>query len=356
MTPQSYGATAYQRERIARDSEPKFNLAELVRDLQSHEQARGANREWLQAYSTLSGAGNIFAAHQPTLPVEALLNPRMTLDDIVLNRALTVSGGGASLAGGVLQPVTDALRPYSVAALAGAETVVATGQGDVDFPVEHEGAEVTWLAEEGVSQITPDQPELANAGATYHGLSVRVPVSRKLLMQANSGEWLRRALLRAAGRAMDTAILQGTGVLGQPLGLANTTGLVQLNVDGTNTAADLAAGIRAMREQGVGRFAWLAGAGAEEVLRSRAVGTGGDRMFLEGDAMLGIPAFATATAPAMSLFAGPWGDLRLVLWGDLTVSINPYSDFARGISSLRILVGFDYVAPHHGAFAHGTIS
>ncbi len=72
----------------------------------------------------------------------------------------------------------------------------------------------------------------------------------------------------------------------------------------------------------------------------------------EGDRLLGMPAFGAPDAPTASLFVGPWQDMKLVLWGDLSVMVNPFSDFSRGLSALRVLVGVDLVIPQSGAFAY----
>ncbi len=353
MTASSPGAAAFARERQARDTQPRFDLAELVRDLQAHEQVRGANHEWLQGYSAMTGG--MYNATQPRIPVEALLNPRMRLDDLLYSRRdLTAGGAGTYLVPETSLPVIEALRPFSVTAQAGVETVIATGQGNLRYPVEASNATATWLADEAVSQIGESQPAVGETTASYHGLGVTLQISRQLMLQGGAGEWLRRSLMRSMARAIDAAVLAGSGVSGEPLGLANAAALIALTVDATNTVADLNDGIRHMRDAGLDQrtITWIAGPGAEETLRNREATATSGRFIWEGDRLLNMPAFGTPDAPTASLFVGPWQDMKLVLWGDLSVMVNPFSDFSRGLSALRVLVGVDLVIPQSGPFAY----
>jgi HK97 family phage major capsid protein len=352
MTNPSYGAQTYQRERQARDTAPKFNLAELVRDLQSHEQARGANAEWLQGYASITGGQ--YNASAPRIPIECLLSNRLRLDDLLMTRDMTAAGSSGSqyLASPASQGVIEQLKPYSATASAGMETVIATGNGGMVYPTESSGATAYWLTNESTA-ITESQPILGEQTASYHGLGVTLQVSRQLLLQSDSGAWLRRSLLRSIGRKIDAAVLAGTGISGQPAGLANSSPIVA--IAGTSIdVADINGAIRHIRDAGLDQrqITWIAGPAAEEILRNREATSSSGRFIWEGDSILGMPAYGTPDAPTNSLFVGPWQEAKIVLWGDLAVQVNPFSDFARGLSALRVMVGADVIFPQTAAFAY----
>lgn len=355
MTPQSFGAAAYARERQARAlNEPRLDLAALVGSLQDRQTTTGRNAEFVQEYARRTG-GNADLG-RPAVPVEMLLNPHLGLDELLLNRDMTAAGalGSNYLATNVNQPVVDALRPYSVSLSAGVEVVIATGTGNQIYPLEAAPAAAGWLANE-LTAITESQPTIGQGVARPHAAGIYLEASRLFMLQNHADAWLRRTLTRSITELIDAAILTGTGTGGQPTGIANTSGVT--SIDGTGLAiADINDAIYTARTAGLDQreVAFIAGAAAERVLRNRETASGSGVYLWSGNALAGLPAFGTKTCPTNSLLAGPWGNVRLVLWGDATVEVNPYANFQAGLVAMRILIGADVVVGYPSGFGYAA--
>ena len=78
-----------------------------------------------------------------------------------------------------------------------------------------------WLSTEG-SQVPPSQTTLAQITITPKTVGAVVNFSRQLSLQANAESFVRRELLRTVATAIDLAVLNGSGAVGQPLGLLGT--------------------------------------------------------------------------------------------------------------------------------------
>lgn len=343
----SYGAAAYQRERDVR-SGPHLHLAELIRDLSAENASRGRSAEFIEHAAAHFDRAPEYA--RPSVPIEQLLDGNVGFRDLD-------TSSGANLIPQPVQSVTDALRPYSTVASAGVETVVATQPGGLQYPLEASTAAAQWLASES-SAIGEDQPVLGEYTATPHAAGVYLEISRKLLLQSNADEWLRRTIRRSLADLIDAAVLNGNGLSGQPLGVANVSGIGA--IDGASIQiADINAGLKHARANGLDQreCTIIAGADAEEVMRNREIAANSGRFLWSGNQVGGTPAYGTRHCPDDALLLGPWNRIKLVLWGDAVVEVNPYANFQAGITAMRILVGADIVHTQPVAFAYApTVS
>jgi len=272
-------------------------------------------------------------------------------------RDLTVasSAAGGYLVGGDKRPPIDVMRSWSATARAGV-TLVSGLIGNPSIPQVSAAAAASWGATEAAS-ITHDQPDLGESVMTPKRAAGVTRFSRQLMKQASALDaFIEAQLLEAVGALLDQAILAGTGVDGQPLGIINTSGV------GTQSGAALShAGTRAMRKQVLDaggleeRIAWVGATDVQETLGGRERFSGGGRAIWDDNGMLGRPAHATGYAPAGALIGGDWSRCMVGLWGPgFIVETNPYENFQSGQLSARIILECDVVLTPRAAFTVAT--
>lgn len=166
--------------------------------------------------------------------MRALVNgPRTDLERRALAEG-AVATGGAFLPTPLASEVIDAARIRNVAFQAGARTVPMTAQTMrmarlVSEPVPG------WRPENAL--IPESEPVFGDISMKAHTLAVRFTASRELLEDApNMDAMLRATMANGFARGLDAAIFYGTGTNEQPLGIANTPGVLTVS-QGTNGAA-----------------------------------------------------------------------------------------------------------------------
>lgn len=142
------------------------------------------------------------------------------------------------------RPIIDRIFPQSVAARLGVQSINVT-QGSEAFPVATSGAIAGWAATEG-GDVAAANP-FATTEATLspdQTLGAHMRITRKAMKQSGAGleAAIRRDMASAIGAALDDAVLNGSGVSGEPLGViagAATYGIA--STDMTAAAAEWAA-------------------------------------------------------------------------------------------------------------------
>lgn len=146
----------------------------------------------------------------------------------------SVSTGGAFLPAPLATEVIDHARIENVAFKAGVRTVPLANKTMrmakvISDPVPQ------WRAENAL--IAESEPVFGDMTMDAKSLAVRFVVSRELLEDTPNMDALLRSTMAAGfARGLDDAIFFGTGTDNQPLGLANTPGLLTTSM-GTNGAA-----------------------------------------------------------------------------------------------------------------------
>jgi hypothetical protein len=266
---------------------------------------------------------------------------------------------GTDATGGFLRGVAniaaaDVLRPWSVTGRAGL-TILENLRENITIPKETSAPAGTWFSTESTS-IPGADPALAQVALTPHMCGFLMQFSHKFLLQAPIGEqFLRNQLLRAAGRAIDQAVLAGTGTE-QPVGILGMAGLASESgtafawANATNMMQTLAdAGLD---DSGV---VFIAAPNARKTLQGRAVSTSGPRFIWDNDRVVNRSAYATSDMPSALMLAGDFSRAVLGLWGPgIELAVNPYQDFPKGIVAARVLVCADVAVPQIGAFVKTT--
>ena len=311
---------------------PTFSLARLIGGLAA-EDFSGPDFALLRA-----AAGDDYNPRAPIIPLSVLARD-MT--------AAGVSGSNYLVATDNLAPQT-LLRSYSVTAQAGV-TVIDGLAGNATLPIVTARPTITWAPDE-ITQLSNTAATIAQvAVAPKHAAALTV-ASGQLLRQSPYAESLiREQLLEAAGLALDTAVLNGSGANGQPLGILNTTGI------GSQLGTDLAnPGVVAMKklvaDSGARdeRMVFIGATGVRELLEKRERGSGLGFVW-DNQRVASLPAYATTTMPAASLVCGEFSKALAAVWG-VQVLADPYSEFRSGKVQFAVRLLVDVAVAQAAAF------
>ncbi len=253
---------------------------------------------------------------------------------------------GASSAGGYLVPAlnveaADALRPNMVVGSLGATIIPAPYGANVNLPQQASVATASWLTNE-TTTVAETHQTFGQVSYSPHTVGSYTEVSRLILLQAapSPAEFVvRRDLIAVVSRAFDLAALFGTGINGQPRGLAGMAGVSTFS--GTTLAltgivnAAVALGDALDDSAGVAANRTTAG-----LLKTRAETAGSTRLLWEGSLVagscVGFPARSSSALASGAMFIGAWRNLNLVVWGGgVEVSANPYGDQASGAGNFQ---------------------
>lgn len=123
-----------------------------------------------------------------------------------------------------MMPLIEFLRNRTVLGRMGI-TILDGLVGDLQFPVQTGGATAYWVSETGA--ITDSEATFGQKNMTPHRLGASVPFTMQFLAQTSlsADAFLRNEMDIVLALKKDLAGLLGTGVGGEPLGLANTPGI-----------------------------------------------------------------------------------------------------------------------------------
>lgn len=218
----------------------------------------------------------------------------------------------------------------------------------------------SWIPADGAI-ITEAQPSLGQIALVPRYCAIKTDASRQLVAQSPrlAEAVIGPTLFEGIERTTVTALFSGTGTLGAPLGLLNTAGI------GTLSGASLgAAGLRSMlkacllaggRED---RIVFIGDPATQELLGSRDFSTGSGLPCWYGGEILGRPAIASSLVPANTLVCGDFGRATVALFDadsqGVALELDPYSAFASGLVSYRLIVSLDFGFSPAAAFAVAT--
>lgn len=258
-----------------------------------------------------------------------------------LNAANALQGG--YLVGLSNTATQDILRPWSVT-ISGGVTVEENLQGNVTIPKTTGTSTIRWQPTE-TTEATASNPTMGQAAMTAKIAVGVINCSRNFMVQADPERWLQRELKRTVAAAIDTAILNGSGSSGQPLGLVNTPGL------STQSGTSLAwSGVLTMKKNAAlsnaqdNSISYISNPAVRALLEAREKASGNGGFIWQDDKIAGCPSFATTQMPAGTMLSGPMSGVTLGIWGNgLQIEVNPYASFQTGGIAVRVLVAVDCV-------------
>ena len=256
-----------------------------------------------------------------------------------------------------IQGILEPLYANSVLTQLGVRWYTGLPKGDVSVPVMGKGS-CGWAGEIETAQATGNA--FTSKKLQPKRLSAVLDISKQLLAQDTIGveAALRRDLVNALNDKLEATIL-GTADKDdvKPAGIFHD---VQYTTVGN--FKDLCKFESTLDDANVnGQKKYLLGNGAKAFMRSTIKGTANVGMIMENGTVDGTPAIATSNVAGgvanKDKFAyGDWNYLALGSWGDVEITVDPYTKAADGQIRLVINAFFDAVILRPEAFAFGQIA
>lgn len=276
----------------------------------------------------------------------------------------TPSGGGYLVQTDNLVGLTiEAQRPQSIAGRFGVTVIRPTVTSTIPRITASQAAE--WLPGEA-SQGPETDSTLGQIAVTPKVVSTTIDLSQSMV---RLGGPERDAVIAADLRArvleaLNGALLNGTGNLGQPLGVLNTAGVGTVEgasmdrADVVELQHDVA--LSDMLSPAPGHTGYVAHPTVAQLLMNRQAFTGSDRTLWEGSMfegnVAGAPAIATTACPTATMVLGSWNELAIAEFdgGAIELAVDPATNFRTGIVTVRAMARFDIFLRKPGAFSVAT--
>lgn len=309
------------KELVKRGLQPKENgimvpLSALRTRAQDPEAVRQA----------LAGMGRIQEATTPSKGGVLVQQANMGYDDLLRNRMMTLAMGVRQMPG---------LRD------------------NVAIPRLSSGSTAYWLSPEG-QDITESEAALGQVTLSPKTVGALVAWTRQLAMQANPAidAIMQDDLNKSLALAIDLAILHGTGASGQPLGIANTSGVSAPDLS-TATWAKIVSmeTLVAMANADVATMGLLTTPAFRGTLKTREKATNTAQFIWVGSEVNGYRAEVSNQVSSGYAFLADWSQAVLGGWGALELAVSEHTKFASGGIALRGMQTVDVAVRQPGAFA-----
>jgi HK97 family phage major capsid protein len=262
------------------------------------------------------------------------------------------SQGGYTVGSKSPFPVIEYLGAQLACAKAGAQVVPIETFGPV--PKVSSVAAAGWIGESG--GVTEPNFTFTSVPTSPKTVAAFADVSR--ILNAQTGPVAEgvvvRELLGANARAVDTAVLHGTGAAGQPLGIAGSAGVDTRS--GASFAIATATGmLKAIETANADSTAavWLMDPASADLLRKREIGTAGAGLIIANGKMLGLPVLVSNSVSAGFIFIGDFREV-VVAVRSIEVLRNPFSQSKGGFIEVGVYWVGDILLRHPGAFSVAT--
>lgn len=256
----------------------------------------------------------------------------------------------------------EMLRNQSVVMSLGA-TRLSNLTGNITIPRQTGSSTAYWLADEN-AQITKSQPSFGQLTLTPKNVAAVTEISHQLITQSDPSveQLVMSDLSRVLALAADIAALRGSGENGQPKGIVETDGIGSFTMSGSPAdAMDYAGLVQAQTDLFTANAlspgcAYVGDSGAASALMGRSRFTNTDTPLWDGSLfsgnVAGFPARASNQMSAATMLFGLWSSLVIAEWGVLEIMTNPFSDFTRGLSSIRAWYTMDVGLRYPSAFTY----
>ena len=282
---------------------------------------------------------------------------------------------GASADGGALVATNllagsfiEALRARMGVRQAGA-LVLRGLVGDVAIPAQNAVNSASWVAENAaVSEVNPTYRQVTMAPKT---LGTFTDISRHLMHQSTPAieTIVRNDIIKTLANEVDKQAIQGTGTSNKPTGILNTSGIGSVAMGTNGDQATWAKVVEVWKEVAtdnadVGALAFLTSPTQISRLMSIAKVSSSDSVMIMNDQknLMGYNVFSTTNSPdnltkgtasgtCSALTFGNFNDLIIGEWGSLDISVDPYTNAAKGGTRIIGLYDVDVAVRHAESFA-----
>ena len=227
--------------------------------------------------------------------------------------------------------------------------------GNVSIPKYGAGLSAGWV-EEGEA-LTESEMAFESVTLSPKHVGGITEMSRQLIQQsAPAIEGLvREDLSHAVAAAVDAAIIAGSGIDGEPLGIIGRPG-VQV-ADMPATWADILAMEQLLAAVNVDPTGWYTSPAVMTALRGTLKAASAGSEYIAGRGTIGdLPAASSNAAPADTAILGDWSQVLLGQWGAVELLVNPYAEvpYRRGGVLVRAFSTVDVAVRHEEAFVVAT--
>ena len=249
---------------------------------------------------------------------------------------------------GILEP----LYANSVLTKLGARWFPGLPHGDVQIPVMGKQT-VKWEGETDAADST--QPTFTTVKLSPKRLSAYVDISKQLIYQDTIGveAAIRRDLVNALNDKLEATLFgSAAGSTEQPAGLFYNAS--ETNVD---DFAGLCAFEAAVENQNVyGNMKYVMNPSAKAVFRSMIKGQTAPAGFVyEAGEMDGVETYVTTNVASKKFIYGDFSNLVVGSWGDVEITVDPYTQAVNGCVRLIINAYFDFKTARSVAFNFGNV-
>ena len=248
---------------------------------------------------------------------------------------------------GILEP----LYAKSVLTQLGARWYSGLPKGDVQIPVMGKG-QVGWEGE--VDEASATGNTFTTVKLSPKRLSAYVDISKQLIAQDTIGveAAIRRDIVNALNDKLEATIFgANAGDTEKPAGIF-------YNVSPTNIDdyAGLCAFEATLDDANInGQKKYLMGNTAKATFRSMIKGTNATGMVLEANQIDGTQMINTSNVSTKKFVYGDFNYLAVGSWGDIEITVDPYTQATKGCIRLIVNAYFDAKILRPEAFAYGDV-
>jgi len=235
--------------------------------------------------------------------------------------------------------------------------------------------DAAWIATDGGDAVA-DTPSMSQVTATPHTVGGYIDLTRKFVMQTSiAADRLCTMLLQdAVSRAIDKAGFDGSGLSGEPTGLANIQGVTSVSgiTPGAPTKANLVDFWKALETANVGADAarWIMSPSVYGDLSQRldihpvknvagtenVGGVSSGKYLVQDGKCEGYPVLKSNLSGAKLAWFGNWCDLLICTWGAGTeILVDKYTLSKSGGTRIVAMQAVDIACRYPQAFAKGQL-
>lgn len=269
-------------------------------------------------------------------------------------RAVQVTGEGGVHDEVVETEITGILEPLyanSVLTKLGARWYSGLPQGDVQIPVMGKST-VKWEGETDEADATGNT--FTTVKLAPKRLSAYVDISKQLIYQDTIGveAAIRRDLVNALNDKLEATLFgSAAGTTEQPAGLFYNA--VETNVDDFAGLCQFEAAVEAQNVYG--NMKYVMSPSAKATFRGMIKGTNATGMVYEAGEMDGVETYVTTNVASKKFVYGDFSNLVIGSWGNIEITVDPYTQATKGCIRLVINAYFDFKPARTVAFNYGNV-